>query len=181
MLALGETVVPAQGMGAISEQLGAELVSADKIRPRNPVRELHRNGNRIAGVCLENGEVVVADVVIVATPAPEAARLTGVRMPAGSVGTTCLYFTGPASLYDEKKIVLNANPNSFVNMVAQMETVAPEYAPPGAHLISATILGVPDMPETTLYKTALQDFRRMWAGDRRALNAIACLTPLNAL
>ncbi len=177
MLSSGDTVVPAAGMGAISEQLGAELHAADRLAMSQPVRELHR-AEAITGVVLESGETVLADAVIVATAAPEAARLTGIKMPEGNVGTTCLYFTGPASVYDGKKIVLHANPGAFVNNVAQIDTVAPEYAPPGAHLLSVTVLGIPEGDDSTIYEKSLQDLRRMWAGDRRALAAIRSLSPL---
>lgn len=178
MLASGDTVVPAEGMGAISEQLSTELMESGRIRINTGVAELVREANRVTGVHLETGDTISADAVIVATTAPEAARLTGMEMTEGNVGTTCLYFTGPASVYDDKKIVLNANPGAFVNNVSQLDNVAPEYAPPGAHLLSAVILGIPDGDESTIYERALRDLRRIWAGDRRALDAIARLSPL---
>jgi phytoene dehydrogenase-like protein len=178
MLSSGDTVVPANGIGAISEQLGEELLAAGRVRLGASVAELSREGNRVTGVRLESGEAVSADAVIVATAAPEAARLTGARMPQGRVSTTCLYFMGSASVYDDKKIVLNANPGAFVNNVVQLDNVAPEYAPPGAHLLSVTVLDTPEGSDDDLYRRALRDLRRIWAGDRRALDAIGRLSPL---
>ncbi|MBC7804593.1 MAG: FAD-dependent oxidoreductase [Akkermansiaceae bacterium] len=179
MLAAGNTVVPASGMGAISAQLGRELVAADRIRLETPIRELIRESDGgVGGVRTDDGEICHADAVVVATPAPEAVRLTGMKMPEGSVGTTCLYFTGPTSVYDEKKVVLHANPDAFVNNVIQLDNAAPEYAPPGAHLLSVTVLGTPEGDDSSLYERALRDLRRMWAGDRRALDAISRLSPL---
>ncbi len=179
MLSSGDTVVPATGMGAISEQIGAELIAADRVHLGTSIIALSRGGyGNVTGVRDAGGMTHLADTVIVATPAPEAARLTGEAMPSGGVGTTCLYFTGPASVYDEKKIMLHANPNAFVNSVTQLDNVAPEYAPAGAHLLSVNVLGIPDGDDTTLAERAARDLRRIWAGDRRALNAISRLSLL---
>lgn len=175
MLTTGDTAVPASGMGQISQQIAAELVAAGCVRFGCPAAELTRAAGRVTGARLASGESVAADAVIVATPAPEAARLSGVRMPEGRLGVTCLYFSGDASVYDDKKIVLHANPGAFVNNVVQIDNIAPEYAPPGAHLLSVSILGVSDEPDATLAERATRDLRRMWAGDRRALTAIARL------
>ncbi len=178
MFVSGDTVVPALGMGEISAQLGAELRAASCVRLDTPIRELSRNASGgVTGVRMESGELFAADAVVVATAAPDASRLTGVPMPQRSVGTTCLYFVGPASVYDEKKIILHANPDPFVNNAVQIDNIAPEYAPPGGHLLSATVLGIPEGNDSALYERALQDLRRMWAGDRRALDALARLTP----
>ncbi|MBC8139180.1 MAG: FAD-dependent oxidoreductase [Fibrella sp.] len=179
MLSTGDTVVPGNGMGAISAQLARELVVADRVWLNTPILELIRAADgSVGGVRDEGGGFHRADAVVVATPAPEAARLSGMKMPGGYVGTTCLYFTGPASIYDEKKLVLNANPGAFLNNVVQLDNAAPEYAPPGTHLLSATVLGTPEGDDNTLYEQASRDLRRIWAGDRRALDAITRMSPL---
>jgi protoporphyrinogen oxidase len=117
-----------------------------------------------------DGATVEADVVVIATPAPEAARLTGLPMPQGHVSTACLYYAGDVALWPGKKLLLNANPNAFVNNATLLTNVAPEYAPPGQHLLSATLLGdYADRDDDTLLEQGKADLRRMLAGDRTAL------------
>jgi len=140
MLAEGQAVLPAFGMGAIPRQLAA-LLPPTSLRLGRPVERLLREGDRVAGV--EAGsERIDADAVIVAAEGPAAAALTGLPLPSEGVGVTTLYFAGEAPLLSEKKIVLNAAPGGYINEVAPLSNVAPEYAPQGQHLISASVLGV---------------------------------------
>lgn len=178
MLATGDTVIPARGIGSISEQLGAELLAANRVRLNTTVAALVKDGDRVCGVTLECGAEARADAVIVATPAPEAARLTGAATPTGAVGTTCVYFSCHSSVYDGKKIVLHANPGALIASMVQLDNIAPEYAPPGAHLLSTSIIGDSDLPDADLYPAVLRDLRRLWAGDKRALSALATMKPL---
>jgi len=180
MLIEGDTATPAQGMGKISDQLATELETDARIRRNARVVELVRDKNAwCRGVILENGEKILAEAVVVATPAPEAARLTGRPMPEGQRGTVCVYFAGDKRIYRGKKIVLHANREPFVNNCVQISNIAPEQAPPGQHLLCAAILGVPEgRDDETLYARALADVRRMWAGDSAALAALATYKPL---
>ena len=179
MLSEGETVIPAQGMGQISEQLAEELISHNCVRLGCRVTALVSGAEgRVKGVRLEAGETVSGDAVVVATAAPEAARLTGQRTPQGQVGTVCLYFAGTEPVFSGRKIALHANQNAFVNNVAPLTTIAPTLAPKGKHLLSASVLGVPEGDDVTLYARALADIKRMFAGDLAALTALAAYRPL---
>jgi phytoene dehydrogenase-like protein len=180
MLGEGDTVLPARGIGQIAQQLAEELTAAGRIHLRTPVASLWRgaDGATVVGVRTAEGESIPADLVVVATPAPEAARLSGLPMPTGAVGTTCCYFAGNAPVCDGRKIVLHANQNPFVRSAAQLTNIIPEYAPPGRHLLSTTVLGVPDASDGDLFSRAMADLRRMWAGDRRALAALSGYRPL---
>ena len=179
MLSEGETVVPAQGMGKIPEQIAEELAAQGRIRLGARVAELVRaEDGRYHGARLESGETVTGDAVVVATPAPEAARLTGQQMPEGQTSTVNLYYAGSAPVYRGKKIVLHANRSPFVNNAVQVSNVAPEQAPRGQHLLSATILGTPDGSDEDLYARGMADLRRMFAGDAAALAALSGYRPL---
>ena len=182
MLSQGNTVVPARGMGRISEQLAEELTATNRIRLNTRVTALVRRSEDAAapvdGVQLENGETLAADMVVVATPAPEAARLTGCPMPVGNNGTTQFYFAGEVSLYSGRKILLHANRDAFVLTAIQVTNVAPDYAPAGCHLFSASVLGVPAGDDAALWARADADIRRMFAGDRKALSAWETFRPL---
>jgi phytoene dehydrogenase-like protein len=178
MLSDGDTVVPALGIGAISRQLAAELREAGCVRLGSRVAALVADGARVTGAALADGSRFDADAVVVATAAPEAARLSGQPMPEGSVGTVNLYFAGSAPVYRGKKLLLNAEPDAFVNNAVQISNVAPSYAPPGGHLLSATVLGVPALDDDELYARAMADLRRMFAGDGAAQRALSGYAPL---
>jgi phytoene dehydrogenase-like protein len=126
----------------------------------------------VTGARLDDGSSFDADAVVVATPAPEAARLSGLPMPEGSLGTANLYFAGSAPLYTGKKLLLNGEPDAFVNNAVLISNVAPGYAPPDAHLLSATVLGVPSLDDDELAARALADLRRMFVGDAAAQRAL---------
>ncbi len=179
MLSQGQTVVPAGGMGRISEQLAEELFKSNSIRLNTPVKDLLTDeSGRYNGVQLENGETLASDAVVVATPAPEAHRLTGLAMPQGQTSTINLYYAGSSPVYKSKKLVLNANPEPFVNNTVMASNIAPEYAPPDQHLLSATVLGIPEGSDEELYRRGLTDLHRMFQGDAHAEVALTGYRPL---
>lgn len=183
MLAEGGTATPALGMGAISDQLAEELTAANRLRLNTRAAELLFSA---AGVCegarTADGEIITADVTIVATPAPEARRLTGKATPTGQVGTICLYFAGDTPVYNGKKILLHANHAPFVNNAMQITNVAPEHAPAGKSLLSVSLAGLLDGLQSgnddELFARTLADMRRMMTGDRAALTALETYRPL---
>jgi phytoene dehydrogenase-like protein len=178
MLAEGATAIPARGMGEISAQLARPLLATDRIRLNARVEALLTEDNRVTGVRLHDGTEMHAGVVVLSVPAPEAERLSGLPMPRGQVGATNIYWAGAAPVYRGKKIVLNANPEPFVNHAVQVTNVAPEYAPRGRHLLSATVLGVPEEDDEALFTRAMSDLRRMFKGDEGARSALATYAPL---
>jgi phytoene dehydrogenase-like protein len=164
MLVSGETAVPAAGMGALSEQLAA------------PLKEngcLHLS-TRIASL----DELSHADAIVVATPAPEAARLTGRPTPTGSLGVTTLYFAGDEPLFLDKKLLLSAETAPLVSHAALLTNVAPEYAPPGRHLLSASVLGIPTQTDDELFRAVKDDLARLLTGEPAALKRLGGYAPL---
>jgi phytoene dehydrogenase-like protein len=139
MLAEGETILPAEGMGRIAQQVAASL-PAEAIRFHARVSELVRDEERVYGVRFSNGEQIEADQVVVATESPTAAKLTGLPLPTAGVGCACLYFAGEECLYPQRAIVLHTDPTSYVNHAVLLTNVAPTYAPPRKHLLSVTVL-----------------------------------------
>jgi phytoene dehydrogenase-like protein len=134
MMAEGDVAVPAAGMGAIPEQMARRL-------PEGTVRL----GARVAAaspreVRLDSGETLGADAVVVATEGPEAARLAGLPAP-GSRPATCLYFAGEKAPVEEPILVLDGDGSGPVNNLCFPSQVAPSYAPAGATLVSASVVG----------------------------------------
>lgn len=161
MLAEGDTVIPAEGMGAITDQL-VRLLPINDVRYSARVMEVLTDGTRAYGVRTEDGIVVEADAVVVAADPATTARMTGAPMPDTSVAATCVYYHSARSLYRGKKIVLNAAADALVNNLVQLTNVAPSYAPAGQHLISATVLGLPPGRDDDLAARALEDIGRMF-------------------
>ncbi|MFW5984467.1 MAG: FAD-dependent oxidoreductase, partial [Halobacteria archaeon] len=138
-LSRGRTVVPARGMGAIAEQLakrardgGAEVVTGTLVEEVAP---------KDGAVDIEADASEEYDSVVVATDPHEAERLTGVETPDGGKGCTTAYYVLNEPLGVGKKLVLNADPrDDEPNHIAPVSNVAPEHAPDGTHLVSATWL-----------------------------------------
>jgi phytoene dehydrogenase-like protein len=158
MLSEGEIGVPADGMGAIPEQLaaaareaGAEIVTETGVEQVVDATETDADdgagaatGRANGGVTVTaGGETVDADAALVATDPPEARRLTGVDLiPTEARSSVTQYYRLPkgTDLETRKKILLNAGDDA-PNTVVPMSEVAPEYAPDDAELLNATFLG----------------------------------------
>jgi phytoene dehydrogenase-like protein len=159
MLATGRTVVPAMGMGEISNQLASHLPE-NNIHLDTPVDSLLREDGRVRGVAIA-GQEHEADAVVVATDAPMAGELTGERVPEDSVGEVCLYYE-TSGLEDGKKILLNADDAPFVNNASEMSNVSERYAPEGRHLLYAVALSGLDRPDDELLRRGVEDVSRWY-------------------
>jgi phytoene dehydrogenase-like protein len=142
MLATGDTMIPAEGIQRIPQQLAAAL-PAGSLRLNTRVGELLVDDGRVRGVRLVRGEEVAADQVIIATSSPVASRFINRPLPTKPVSAVCLYFAGNEQLYTQRKILLNADAQAYVNNAVLLTNIAPTYAPPRKHLLSVTVLGNP--------------------------------------
>jgi protoporphyrinogen oxidase len=147
MFSAGDTAVPAEGMQQIPLQLAAKL----------PVGTLV-TGARVAGVTrnaesflitIDNMESQEAHAVVLAVAGNEGnALLAGVggwSVPEVRAWnqTTAFCYAAERPPVDEPVILLNGEgPGAGpVNNVVVMSAVSPEYAPPGAHLVVASVVG----------------------------------------
>lgn len=128
MLGAGDAVVPAEGMGAISDHLASKL-PAGSLRLSSPVRSVAANQ-----VTLEDGEIVTADQVVVATDMTEASRLTETENR-GWRGVTSVWFAAEEAPITEPVLVLNGTGGGPINSMVVMSQVSAAYAPPGAATI----------------------------------------------
>lgn len=163
MLAEGVAALPARGMRAIPEALQQRL-PAGAVRFNTEARELLRHGvsGEILGVALAGDEPVPARAVVVAADGRSAARLTGLPLPAPSLGCTTMYLAGRRRLYEPKLLALNARQDRYVSHAALLTNVAPEYAPTGWHLLEATVVGVPEDGDEEVERKVRADLRRWW-------------------
>ena len=138
----GTPGVPAQGMQRIPEQLATGLDI--------------RLGHRVASVSARavdvvDGDAHRADAVIVATdPETAAGLIADIRAPAARSVTTW-YFRptcAPEDLADGQAVLIldGDRRGPLVNTVV-LTHAAPDYAPAGGALISASALGVWELPE----------------------------------
>jgi phytoene dehydrogenase-like protein len=153
MLAEGKTVVPAGGMGAISDQLADRAREAGAtIETETPVEAVDHE----AGAVEIPGETVEAQAVVVATDPKAAHDLTGVpSIPTDAKGcvTQHVAVSPDHPLAGSDRIHLNAA-SEVPNTVAPMSGVADEYAPDDRALLAVTTLGTPDLSSEALAERA---------------------------
>lgn len=149
MLLEGDTVVPADGMEAIPRQIAADIPS-DAIRCRTSVVDIERTNGRVSAVRLASGERIEADAVVVATDADVTARLVGTGSTGVALASTSIAFETDAPPIERPILILNRSDSGIVSHVAPMSVVAPSLAPPGRHLVVATVLGNPRDSDASL-------------------------------
>ncbi|GCE20348.1 NAD(P)/FAD-dependent oxidoreductase [Dictyobacter kobayashii] len=142
MLATGDIILPAEGIQRIPEQLAASLPRGS-VRCNARVAEVLISNGQARGVRLINGEEIKAETIVVATSSPIAEKFVHQTLPDKPVSAVCLYFAGDERLYNQRKILLNADPHAYVNNAVLVSNIAPTYAPPRKHLLSVTVLGNP--------------------------------------
>lgn len=146
MLAEGRTTVPAAGMGAIPAQLAAALPAGIVQTGVTVSRLLRDDGDRVRGVLLASGEEVAASRVVLACDPPAIASLAitarvHVEVPTASLGCTTVYLRSTTPLLSGDALWLNGSPDATVSHAITISNVAPSYAPVGASLTAATVLG----------------------------------------
>ncbi|WP_250448033.1 NAD(P)/FAD-dependent oxidoreductase, partial [Actinotalea sp. C106] len=138
---LGTPGVPAAGMGALPAQLARDVPD---LRLGTAVESIERvpHGRRTR----TTAGPVTARAVVVATDPATAQHLTGLPTPPMKGLVTHWYATDEAPAV-EPAVVVDARRRGPVVNAAVMSLVAPEYAPPGQHLVEATCLLAPTTPD----------------------------------
>jgi len=157
----GSAALPARGIGAIPDQIALTL-RPGAIRTNARVTALRASGAETL-VHLSHGEVLAASSVVVATEAPEALLLTDVDFGIAAHGVTCVYFAAEAAPIEEPILVLDGDGGGLVNNLCVPSAVSRSYAPAGAHLVSASVVGVPSLPDGVLEATIREQMTR-WFG-----------------
>ena len=135
MVAHGEAAVPALGMEEIPAQLARGLPPG-VLRTRMLVTRVHPQA-----VELESGGRIEAAAVVVATDGLTAARLVPAFTAPHTVGVTAFSFEAAEPPLRGPWLLLDGEGRGPVNDAAVMSEIAPEYAPPGRALVSASVLG----------------------------------------
>ena len=156
MFAEGDVVVPAMGMGQISQQM-TERVPADSLQFNSKVTRIAANEIEI-----ESGQTFSADNIIVAADQNSARNLTG-EQEVQWCSATCLYFAADQSPINEPIIVLNGDEDGPINNLCVPSDVSPAYAPNGKALISISVVG--DKSDSELESKVLTQ-AKTWYGDQ---------------
>lgn len=145
MFAQGDAAVPALGMEQIPAQL-ARALPPERLRCHCPVAAITHDG-----LTLADGRRVAARVVVIATPTSAARALLGLPpgRPWRSVTNLCYAIDGPPPV-TEPILILDGDGRGPVTTLAFMSSVSPHYAPPGASLASASVLGLPEATDAHL-------------------------------
>jgi phytoene dehydrogenase-like protein len=157
MFSSGDAALPVGGMGSMAQQLLSRLPEGC-VRLRQKVAQVAPCFVRLA-----SGQEIRARSVVVATDNAAAAQLLPEIQPLASRGTTCFYFAAENPPISEPVLVLNGEGRGPVNNLCVPSLVAPSYAPPGAHLVSATVIGKPDQ-DAEQFLTAVQNQLAQWFG-----------------
>ena len=135
MFSRGAVTLPAKGIGQIARQLSAGL-PRDRLRFGCLVKAVVDNIVR-----LEDGSEIKGHAIVLATGGEATARLLG--QPFDSYQkrqVACLYFRAAQPPLNEPSLVLNGEGTGPVNNLCVPSLVSPDYAPPGQHLISLSVL-----------------------------------------
>lgn len=157
MMAQGETVLPAHGMGAIPQQLAATLPSG--------VISL---GCRVAGlepggVRLDDGTLVPASAVIVATEGDVAAGLLGLPAPPRPRSALSLSYAATTPPRRGRDLLLNGEGEGPVNTVVCPSELSSHYAPTGQALITVGVIDAVS-PEDAVLDLAVRRQLTTWFG-----------------
>jgi phytoene dehydrogenase-like protein len=147
MFSTGDTVVPARGMEQIPLQLASRL-RAGTLQTAARVRKVTRGPQSFA-VEIEGQPNLETRAVVLAVAGNEGNPLLG-GVGGWSVPevrawnqTTAFYYAAEQVPVNEPIILLNGEGRAAgpVNNVAIMSAVSSAYAPPGAHLVVASVVG----------------------------------------
>jgi phytoene dehydrogenase-like protein len=169
VLAAGDIAVPAEGMGAIPAQIAAGARDAGaRIETDTAVSAVEHDED---GVVVETpGESVTADAAVVATDPATAENLTGCELPNTARSCVTQYFSLPSTqdLGTDGRLLLNTV-DARPNQIAPMTAVAPEYAPDGMQLLSATFLGEQEESDEEL-AAAIRETLASWYPENQFSN-----------
>jgi phytoene dehydrogenase-like protein len=155
MFASGNTSLPAEGMGAISQQL-VSLLPSKKIRTQARVTSIHNTT-----VTLDSAESLSARAIVVATEGPVTGELIPSLTPPPYHSVTSLYFAAPEPPFKGPYLLLNGEGIGPINNFCVLSQVAPTYSKNSQQLLSVSVLNPIGQPKPGLesqVRKQLQDW-----------------------
>ena len=117
------------------------------------------------GVRLKSGEFIRSEAVVLATERTGLGAWVSGLPEVEYRSVTCLYFAADESPLGEPILVLNGEGDGLVNNLCVPSDISSRYAPAGASLISATVLGSPELDESAL-ACAVRAELKGWFGEQ---------------
>ena len=173
--ATGRAWIPSAGIQALPEAIAAQL-PPQKIRLNN--KAIAINGDRIV---LQSGESLPFTRLVLALDEPSLHRLLSLPPPPLPRGVAVVYFKTKTSLYDRPCLVLPEGPDRLVRHFVQITNIAPEFAPDGWHLVSASILNFEGLPPAELATRAAAEIAAIFPHAREALIHLDTILVPNAV
>ncbi|CAN0891124.1 hypothetical protein LINGRAHAP2_LOCUS16823, partial [Linum grandiflorum] len=150
-LALGDNTLPANGIGAIPNQLASKL-PPDSILLNSKVASIHINELE-SSLRLESGKIFRSEFgLILAVDEPQAMNLLSKQgnpvmvgpKPKEARGTVCVYFSADRGMVpvEEPVLFLNGSGEGIINNMFFATNVAASYGPPNKVLVSVSLIGL---------------------------------------
>ena len=172
MFSAGDTAVPAAGMQQIPLQLAAKLRPGTLLTGAR-VSKVTR-GTQSFQVEIEGREKQEARAVVLAVAGNDGNQLLGgvggwsIPEVRGWNKTTAFCYAAQEAPVDEPILLLNGEGRAAgpVNHVAVMSAVSPQYAPPGAHLVVASVVDETPATDAALLRLdqAVRQHMGKWFG-----------------
>lgn len=173
--AAGRAWIPAGGIQALPEAIAAQLPT-QKIRLNTKVIAI--DGDR---VILESGESLPFSRLVLALDQPSICQLLRLPPPTPPRGVAVVYFKSKISLYDRPCLVLPEGSDRLVRHFVQITNIAPEFAPAGWHLVSASILNFQDLSPAELATRAAAEIAAIFPHACEALTHLDTILVPNAV
>jgi protoporphyrinogen oxidase len=173
--ATGRAWIPAGGIQALPEAIAAQL-PPEKTRLNTKVIAI--DGDR---VILESGEILPFSRLVLALDESSLCQLLHQPPPPAPRGVAVVYFKSKTSLYNRPCLVLPAGSGRLVRHFVQITNIAPEFAPAGWHLVSASILNFEGLNRDELVSCAAEEIAAIFPHARESLIPLDTLFVPNAV
>jgi protoporphyrinogen oxidase len=152
MFSQGNATLPREGMQSLPEMLARELPN-ECIVFKTEATQLQETT-----VTTNTGKVFEGECVVFA--GYEAERMLVESTPSvGFHGTTCLYFAANyiPPILKRPYLLLNAEGKGLINNLCCLSSVTKSYAPENRHLVSVSVLGIPQEDDEKLSTMILHE------------------------
>ena len=173
--AAGRAWIPAAGIQALPEAIARQLPPG-KIRLNSKVSSL--DGSRVV---LESGEILACSGIVPALDESSLNQILRLPPPPPPRGVAVVYFKSKVSLYSRSCLVLPEGASRRVRHFVQITNIAPEFAPPGWHLVSATVLNFSGLTSAQLATEAADEIAAIFPQGRESLHHLDTIIVPNAI
>ena len=134
MFSSSSTSLPAEGMGAISQQMASRL-QPGQIRTRSRVTAIQEDH-----LILESHERLDSKAIVLATNSSEAGQLVPELTSPKCHSVACVYYAASEPPIRGPYLILNGEGSGPINNLCVLTQIAPSYAPSNQQLLSISVL-----------------------------------------